>query len=119
MSACKYWMRTPAIMMLPVVSTPDGMPRGSLPKVKSTAFSRTMPSATVAISQELEPRATNGRTATRSTTTPHSAQAANARTTASASGQPSVTQKVKHSTAPSIMVLPWAKFTVRDTAWVT
>ena len=33
-------------------------------------------------------------------------------TTASASGQPSVTQKVKHSTAPSIMVLPCAKFTV-------
>jgi len=30
-----------------------------------------------------------------------------------------VTQKVKDSTAPSIMVLPWAKFTVRDTAWVT
>ena len=32
-------------------------------------------------------RATNGRTATRSTTTPHSAQAASARTTATASGQ--------------------------------
>ena len=30
-------------------------------------------------------------------------------------GQPSVTQKVKHKTAPSIMVLPWAKLTVFDT----
>ena len=73
----------------------------------------------MAISQELEPRSTNGRTATRSTTTPHNAQPASARTTAAASGQPNVTQNVKHSTAPSIMVLPWAKFTVRDTAWVT
>ena len=33
-----------------------------------------MPSATVAISQEFEPRRTNGRTATRSTSTPQSAQ---------------------------------------------
>src|SRR6476620_4386178 len=109
-------MRTRAIGMLPVVSTPGGMPRGSLPKVNSTAFSRTMPSATVAISQELEPRAMNGRTATRSTATPHSAQATSARTTASASGQPSVTQKVKHSTAPSIMVLPWAHLIVVEVA---
>ena len=77
-----------------------------------------MPSATVAISQELEPRATNGRTATRSTTTPHSAHAMSASKTASASGHPSVTQNVKHTTAPSIMVEPWAKFTVLDTAWV-
>ena len=79
----------------------------------------TMPSATVAISQEFEPRATNERTATCSTTTPHSAQAASARITANVNGQPSVTQNVKHSTAPSIMVEPWAKFTVRDTACVT
>jgi len=41
------------------------MPRGSLPKVNSTTLSSTMPSATVAISQEFEPRITNGRTATR------------------------------------------------------
>ena len=60
------------------------MPRGSLPKVNSTTLSSTMPSATVAISQEFEPRPTNGRTATRSTTTPHSAQAASATTTATA-----------------------------------
>ena len=104
---------------MPVVSKPGGMPRGSLPKVNSTTLSSTMPSATVAISQELEPRATNGRTATRSTTTPHTAQPASAATTASGSGQPNVTQNVKHSTAPSIMVLPCAKFTVLDTAYVT
>ena len=73
----------------------------------------TMPSVTVAISQEFEPRATNGRTATRSTTTPQSAQAASASTIARVNGQPSVTQNVKQTTAPSIMVEPWAKFTVR------
>ena len=96
----------PARVTAPVVSTPGGMPRGSLPKVNSTTLSRTMPSATVAISHELEPRDTNGRTATCSTTTPHNAQVASAKTTASASGQPSVTQKVKQSTAPSIMLEP-------------
>ena len=36
--------------------------------------------------------------------------------TAAPSGQPSVTQSEKHSTAPSIMVAPWAKLTVLDTA---
>src|SRR6516162_168493 len=95
------------------------MPRGSLPKVNSTTLSSTIPSATVAMSQEFEPRTTNGRTATRSTTTPHSAQAERATTIATGSGHFNVTQKVKHRTAPSIMVLPCAKFTVRETAWVT
>ena len=99
-----------------VVRKPGGMPRGSLPKVKRTAFSSTMPSATVAISQELEPRRTNGRTATRSTMTPQAAQASSARSTASGSGQPNVTHNEKHRTAPSIMVPPCAKFTVLDTA---
>src|SRR5271154_2981820 len=102
-----------------MVKKPGGMPRGSLPKVNSTTLSSTMPSATVAISQEFEPRATNGRTATRSTTTPQSAQPASATTTATGNGHFNVTQTVKHNTAPSIMVLPCAKFTVRDTAWVT
>src|SRR5208282_3438779 len=111
-----YWILTPATAKVPVVSTPGGMPRGSLPNVNSTTLSMTMPSATVAISQEFEPRATNGRTAMRSTTTPQSAQAASASTTASVNGHPSVAQNVKQSTAPSIMVEPWAKFTVRDTA---
>src|SRR5208337_1784130 len=110
---------TPAIVIAPVVRNPGGMPRGSLPKVNSTTLSSTMPSATVAISQELEPRTTNGRTATRSTITPHNAQAASATMIATGNGHLNVTQKVKHSTAPSIMVLPWAKFTVRDTACVT
>ena len=62
------------------------MPRGSLPNVKSTTLSSTMPSATVAISQEFEPRATNGRTATRSTATPQMAHARSAPITASGSG---------------------------------
>ena len=106
----------PATVTEFAVRKPDGMPRGSLPKVNSTTFSSTMPSATVAISQELEPRRTNGRTATRSTSTPQAAQAASASATASHNGQPSVTQSVKHRTAPSIMVLPCAKFTVFDTA---
>ena len=92
------------------------MPRGSLPKVNRTTFSMTMPSATVAISQELEPLRTNGRTATCSTMTLHTAHRSSEAGMASASGQPNVTQKVKHRTAPSIMVLPCAKFTVLDTA---
>ena len=45
-------------------------PRGSLPKVNSTLLSATMPRATVAISQALEPRRTKGRTATSSTSMP-------------------------------------------------
>ncbi len=100
-----------------VVRKPGGMPRGSLPKVKRTTFSSTMPSATVAISQELEPRRTKGRTATRSTMTPQAAQASERqRATARGSGQPNVTHNEKHRTAPSIMVPPCAKFTVLDTA---
>src|SRR6202042_21399 len=95
------------------------MPRGSLPKVNSTTLSSTSPSARVAISQELEPRTTNGLTATASTITPHNAQPTSATITASVNGHFNGTRKVKHSTAPSIMVLPCAKFTVRDTAWVT
>jgi len=106
----------PAMKKASLVSGPGGMPRGSLPKVNSTTFSSTMPSATVAISQAFEPRTTKGRTATRSTTTPQSAQRASARITARPMGQPSVTPKVNASTAPSIIVLPWAKFTVLETA---
>ena len=68
------------------------------------------------MSQELEPRTAKGRTAIRSTTTPHSAHSASASTTAAHIGQPRVTPKVKHRTAPSIMALPWAKFTVLETA---
>ncbi len=74
-----------------------------------------MPSATVAISQASELRRTKGRTAMRSTATPQAAQPARASTIAIGTGQPNVTQKVKHSTAPSIMVEPCAKLTVLDT----
>jgi hypothetical protein len=92
------------------------MPRGSLPNVNSTTFSSTMPSATVDISQDSERRRTNGRTAMNSTKTLHAAHSSSASGIAIASGQPSVTQKAKHRTAPSIMVLPCAKFTVLETA---
>ena len=109
----------PATVTELVVSTPAGMPRGSLPKVNSATFSSTMPSATVAISQAFEPRRTNGRTAMRSTMTPHARSPRAHRMTARPSGQCRVTQKVKQSTAPSIIALPWAKFTVLETAWVT
>ena len=47
-----------------------GKLRGSLPNVNSTALSSTMPPATVAISQALEPRDANGRTSVRSTSRP-------------------------------------------------
>src|SRR5215472_5957044 len=83
------------------------MPRGSRPKANRATFSRAMPRATVAISHEFDPRRTNGRTATRSTGT------------ADMSGQPAVTDSVKERTAPIIMVPPWAKLTVFDTAYVT
>ena len=91
------------------------MPRGSLPKVNRTTFSSTMPSATVAISQEFEPRRTKGRTATRSTTTPQARTAPGGKhrdRERPAQRDP----KLKHSTAPSIMVPPCAKLTVLDTA---
>ena len=52
----------------------------------------------------------------RSTTTPHSAHTASAAAIASGQGQPRLTLKVNPITAPSIMVLPWAKLTVFDTA---
>ena len=109
----------PATKKASVVSPLGGMPRGSLPNVNSTTFSSTIPSATVASSQEFDPRTTNGRTAMRSTTTPQSPHRAIASTTAITMGQPIVTPKVKASTAPSIMVLPCAKFTVLETAYVT
>ena len=116
MRICSSGILMPAIVTAVVVRKPDGMPRGSLPNVNSTTFSSTIPSATVAINQEPEPRRTNGRTAIRSTATPQSAHSASAAGMDSTSGQPSVTQKVKHRTAPSIMVLPCAKFTVLETA---
>eukprot|EP01022_Parablepharisma_sp_SALTPOND_P030357 TRINITY_DN760_c2_g2_i2.p2 TRINITY_DN760_c2_g2~~TRINITY_DN760_c2_g2_i2.p2 ORF type:complete len:1280 (+),score=504.50 TRINITY_DN760_c2_g2_i2:6407-10246(+) len=96
----------------------EGRLRGSLPKVCRTRLSSTMPSATVDISQALEPWRANGRTASTSTSTPQSAQAASASSTASHIGQPSVWAKVKHRTAPSIMELPCAKLTVPETAYV-
>ena len=65
----------------------DGSARGSLPNSTITTLSSTMPSATVAISQALLPRATNGRTAMRSTIRPQIAQATRATGIATSIGQ--------------------------------
>jgi hypothetical protein len=112
-------MRTPAIETASEVRTLGGMPRGSLPNVKRTTFSRMIPRATVAISHESDPRETKGRTAMRSTSTPQAAHRTRARSTAIHIGHPRVTPNVNARTAPSIMVLPWAKLTVLETAYVT
>ena len=63
-----------------------------MPKVNITVCSRMMPTATVDISQAFEPARTNGRTATRSISMPHSAHSASAATMASTIGQPIVTE---------------------------
>src|SRR5688572_32175994 len=115
---CSSETLIPAICTVPSAQGKEN-PRGSLPKVNSTVLSATMPSATVAISQALEPRRANGRTATSTTTTPYSAHSASASSAAGMNGQPSVTAKVYANTAPSIIELPCAKFTVLDTANVT
>ncbi len=75
-----------------------------------------MPSATVDMSHAFEPARTNGRTAMRSIATPHTAHSASAISTDGSIGHPSLTLKVKHSTAPSIIEVPCAKLTVLDTA---
>jgi hypothetical protein len=77
-----------------------------------------MPSATVAISQELVPRATNGRTAMRSTIRPQIAQTRSDAGTAASIGQCIPILKAWHITAPSITDEPCAKFTVPETAKV-
>src|SRR5262249_4257444 len=45
----------------------------------------------------------------------HAAHPRRAIGTAADSGQPNLTQTVKHNTAPSIIMLPWARLTVLDT----
>ncbi len=52
-----------------------------------------MPTAMVAISQAFEPARTNGRTAVRSISMPHSAHSTRAATIASAIGQPQLAEK--------------------------
>ncbi len=106
--------------MLPITqgssAKADGSARGSLPNSAITTLSSTMPSATVAISQEFVPRATNGRTAMRSTTRPQIAQATSAAGTAAIIGQRIPIAKAWQMTAPSITDEPCAKFTVPETA---
>src|ERR1700760_4352101 len=96
----------------------EGSARGSLPNNTITTLSSTMPSATVAISQELVPRATNGRTAMRSTVSPQAAQTKSAAGTAIAIGQCRPIASAWQTTAPNITEEPCAKFTVPDTAKV-
>src|ERR1700749_1806555 len=97
----------------------EGSARGSLPNSTITTLSSTMPSATVAISQELVPRTTNGRTAIRSTIRPQTAQASSATGTAAGIGQCKLTASAWQITAPSITEEPCAKFTVPDTEKVS
>src|SRR6266513_3899489 len=96
----------------------EGKLRGSLPKVNSTTFSRTMPMATVDISQAFDPARTNGRTTNRSTRTPQSAQSASDAAMPGTSPHCSCCEKTKTSTAPSITDVPWEKLTVEETVYV-
>ena len=77
-----------------VTASDEGRLRGSLPKVNSIALSRTMPPATVASSQASEPFSTKGRTSSRSTVTPRTAQPSSAPRIAAGIGQPRVTPRV-------------------------
>ena len=92
-----------------------GKLRGSLPNVNSTALSTTIPPATVAISQALEPRDANGRTSVRSTSRPKAAHSSRAAAKAAGIGQPSRTANIQPSTAPSMTELPCEKLTVLET----
>ena len=93
-----------------------GKLRGSLPNVNSTALSSTIPPATVAISQALEPRAANGRTSVRSTSSAEGrAQQQAPRRRRAAAASRAATAKVQPSTAPSITELPCEKLTVLET----
>src|SRR4051794_35636122 len=96
----------------------DGKLRGSLPNGNSTTFSSTIPTATVDMSHAFEPARTNGRTAKRSTSTPHTAQIARAATTLGANGHCISCANTNRSTAPSITDVPCEKLTVEDTAYV-
>jgi hypothetical protein len=98
-----------------LVASGDGRLRGSLPKVNSTTLSTMMPPATVAMSQASELRSTNGRTRTRSTIRPKTAQPASASGAAIQNGRPNVIISVKPRTEPTIIALPCAKFTVFET----
>ena len=109
-------------LMLPVVMTPGGRPARVLAEGEQHQRSRvTMPSATVAISQELEPRAHER--AHRHAFHHDAPQRAGPQapgTTASASGKPSVTQKgeTQHR-AEHHGCCPEQNSRSRDTAWVT
>jgi hypothetical protein len=93
MISCSGNTPAPRILMGSVESI-GGKLRGSFPNVNSTMLSSTMPPATVAISQALEPRAANGRTSVHSTSRPKTAQARSESTKARGNGQPSRVAKV-------------------------
>ncbi len=67
--------------------------RGSLPYVNRTTLSKTIPAATVDISQASEPSLANGRTANLSTTAPHTPQVMSAMTMLAGMLHPQVTEK--------------------------
>jgi hypothetical protein len=69
----------------------EGKARASRPKASIATFSAMIPSAIVDSSHTGEPARKNGRTATRSTSRPNSAEAASVATRARASGQPAAT----------------------------
>ncbi len=71
----------------------EGNARASLPKSSMAAFSAMIPQAMVDSSQAGEAERKNGRTATRSTRMPKTAEASSVRATAGSSGQPSATWK--------------------------
>ena len=75
-----------------------------------------MPSATVAISQALEPRLHEGPHREELDHQPVERAQRKRQHHGQSNGQPSVCAKVKVSTAPSIIELPCAKLTVPETA---
>lgn len=89
-----------------------GSPRGDLPNTNSTTFSTMMPTASVLITHAMEPRFTNGRTASRSNPSPNPPSMTTAAIAASSVGQPRSTTSINVITAPSITAEPWAKLSV-------
>ena len=72
-----------------------------------------MPTASVLMTHAIEPRSTNGRTASRSSSRPKMPSSRIANSMASGVGQPKSTIRIRAVTAPSIMADPCAKLSVR------
>ncbi len=76
-------------------------------------FSMMMPTASVLITQAIDPRCTKGRTATRSRMNPNTPSSRIAAIAAGTIGQAKSTTRISVITAPSIMADPCAKLSVR------